>query len=174
KKRFTNDYKLSKYDAGIMASDKKMADYFEKGVSLYNKPKEIANWLMGNISAYMKEKNLAIDTLNLKIEHLTGMLKMIDNNIISGKTAKTLLIDMISSGKDPKTLVKEKGLEQITDDGAIEKAIKEVISENPNTVSDFKSGKQNAVMFLVGKVMAKTKGKANPKKVIELLKKHLI
>ena len=173
KKRFISDYGLSEYDAAIMVSDRAMADYFEKATSLYKKPKIIANWLMGDISAYMKENNLAIDELGLKIGNLTGMLKMIDASLISGKIAKGLLVEMIKTGKPASDLVKEKGLEQISDEGALEKNIDDVISENSKIVADFKGGKENAVMALMGKVMAKTKGKANPKKVSEILRKKL-
>lgn len=173
KKRFMADYNLSNYDAAVMVGDKAMADYFEKCISIHKKPKEIANWLMGDVSAYMKEKNLTINDLNLKWAHLTGMLKMIDDGAISGKIAKTLLIEMIQTGKAPAQLVKDKGLEQISDEGAIEKAVVEAIAENPKIVNDFKGGKQNAIIALMGKVMAKTKGKANPKKVNEALMKNL-
>ncbi len=173
KKRFMADYNLSNYDAAVMVGDKAMADYFEKCISIHKKPKEIANWLMGDVSAYMKEKNLTINDLNLKWAHLTGMLKMIDDGAISGKIAKTLLIEMIQTGKAPAQLVKDKGLEQISDAVAIEQAVAEAIAENPKIVNDFKGGKQNAIIALMGKVMAKTKGKANPKKVNEALMKNL-
>ncbi|MFC1621705.1 Asp-tRNA(Asn)/Glu-tRNA(Gln) amidotransferase subunit GatB [Candidatus Omnitrophota bacterium] len=173
RKRLILDYSLSEYDAVIMASQRAIADYFEECVKIYKEPKIVANWLMGDISAYMKEKNVTIDKLGLKVEHLAGMLKMIDSGAITGKVAKTLLVDMIESAKDPATLVKEKGLEQISDHSAIEKVIDEVISENAKIANDFKSGKQNAIMALVGKVMAKTKGKANPKKVNEILRLKL-
>ncbi|MBU1146900.1 MAG: Asp-tRNA(Asn)/Glu-tRNA(Gln) amidotransferase subunit GatB [Candidatus Omnitrophica bacterium] len=174
KKRFALEYKLSEYDASVMVSDKAIADYFEECVKIYKESKTVANWLMGDISAYMKEKNLTIGKLNLKVEHLTGMLKMIDSGTITGKVAKTLLIDVIENAKDPAALVKEKGLEQISDHGAIEKTVDEVIAENVKIANDFKGGKENALMALVGKVMAKTKGKANPKKVNEILRNKLI
>ncbi|MBU3911019.1 MAG: Asp-tRNA(Asn)/Glu-tRNA(Gln) amidotransferase subunit GatB [Candidatus Omnitrophica bacterium] len=173
RKRFMSNYGLSDYDAAVLVSDKAMADYFEKCASLYRNSKIIANWIMGDISAYMKEHGLTIDRLNLKSEYLTGMLDMIDKGVISGKIAKSLLIDSIQTGKDPILLVKEKGLEQITDAGQIDQAVDQVIKENQKIVGDFISGKQNAVMALVGKVMTKTKGKANPRKVIEMLKKRL-
>lgn len=173
KKRFMSEYKLSEYDAGFMVSDKGMADYFERCVSLLNKSKIIANWIMSDISAYMKDKNLTINELNLKEKHLTGMLGMIEKGAITGKVAKTVLVEIIETGKAPDVLVKEKGLEQISDEGAIEKVVDGVIAENPKSVSDFKAGKQNALMFLVGKVMAKTKGKVNPQKVNEMLKSKL-
>ena len=173
KKRFMKDYELSDYDAQVMVSDKLMADYFEKCISIYKDPKKVANWLMGDISAYIRERGLTINDLNLKVEHLAGMLKMIDDGVISGKTAKGLLIEMIQTQKAPGPLVKEKGLEQISDEREIEKTILEVIAENQKIVNDFKSGKENAIIALVGKAMAKTKGKANPRSVNEILRRKL-
>jgi aspartyl-tRNA(Asn)/glutamyl-tRNA(Gln) amidotransferase subunit B len=98
---------------------------------------------------------------------------MIDGGVITGKVAKTLLIEIIQTGKDPEKLVKEKGLEQISDVNLLETAINQAISENPKSAEDFKGGKDNAVMFLVGKVMQKTKGRADPNKVNEMLREKL-
>ncbi|MCX5687213.1 MAG: Asp-tRNA(Asn)/Glu-tRNA(Gln) amidotransferase subunit GatB [Candidatus Omnitrophica bacterium] len=173
KNRFIKDYLLSNYDAAIMASDKNTANYFERCAVLYGNPKTITNWIMGDISAYIKDNNVSIKDLNLKPEHLSSMLKMIDSGIITGKIAKTLLMDVIQTGKDPEKLVKEKGLEQISDIGLLEVAIGSVTAENPKSVEDFKKGKDNAIMFLVGKVMQKTKGRANPNKVSEILREKL-
>ena len=174
KKRLMSQYMLPEYDAMIMVSDKDTADYFEKATALYKKPKIIANWIMGDIAAYLREKGRAISDLNLKPEYLSGMLKMIDEGVISGKIAKTLLIETIETGKSPAVLVKEKGMEQISDAGEIDKIIEQVIAENQKMVDDFKAGKKNAIMALMGKVMAKTKGKANPGKVSEALGKKLV
>ena len=173
KDRFVKDYQLSNYDAAIMASDKGVADYFEKCADLYGNAKTIANWLMGDISAHMKDNNISIKDLNLKPAQLSGMLKMIDSGIITGKIAKTLLIKIIQTGKSPEELVKEKGLEQISDISLLEAAVNQVIAENQKSAEDFRSGKDNAVMFLVGKVMQKTKGRANPNKVNEMLREKL-
>ncbi|MDP2981402.1 MAG: Asp-tRNA(Asn)/Glu-tRNA(Gln) amidotransferase subunit GatB [Candidatus Omnitrophota bacterium] len=173
KNRFIKDYRLSNYDAAIMASEKDVADYFEECAALYDNAKTIANWLMGDISAHMKGSNISIKDLNLKPVQLSGMLKMIDGGIITGKVAKTLLIEIIQTGNAPEKLVKEKGLEQISDVNLLETAISHAISENPKSVEDFKGGKDNAVMFLVGKVMQKTKGRADPNKVNEMLREKL-
>ena len=173
KSRFVKDYNLSSYDAAIMTSDKDMADYFERCAGLYKNPKMIANWLMGDIAAYIRENNISIKDLNLKPEHLSGMLKMIDSGAITGKVAKTLLVEVIQTGKDPEDLVKEKGLEQISDQASLETTIYDVIRENPKTADDFKNGKDSAIMFLVGRVMQKTKGRANPNKVNEMLRNKL-
>lgn len=173
RKRFMSQYGLSDYDAAVLVGDKDIADYFEKCALLYNNPKIIANWITGDISAYIKDNNLRISQLNLKTEYLAGMLYMIDKGVISGKIAKSLLIDMIQTGQDPLLLVKEKGLEQIMDEGQIGQVIDRVIEENKKIVDDFRCGKGNAIIALVGKVMAKTKGKANPPKVNEILRKKL-
>jgi len=150
-----------------------MADYFERCAALYNNPKTIANWLMGDVSAYMKNNNLRIMDLNLKAEHLSGMIKMIDSGVITGKVAKELLIEVIQTGKGPEELVREKGLEQISDHGLLDLAINQAIAENPKSAEDFKNGKENAIMFLVGKVMQKTKGRANPGIVNDKLRAKL-
>ncbi len=173
KNRFIKDYRLSGYDAGIIVSDKNTADYFEKCTSLYSNPKTIANWLIGDISAYMKDNNVSIKDLNLKESYLSGMLRMIDSGVITGKVAKTLLMEIIRTGKDPEKLVKEKGLEQISDVNLLETAMDQVIAENTKSAEDFKNGKDNAVMFLIGKIMQKTKGRANPNKVNEMLREKL-
>jgi len=173
KNRFIADYGLSNYDAGVIVSDRETAGYLEKCAALYKNPKIIANWLMGDIMAYMKENNLSMRDLNLKPEHLSGMLEMIDSGVITGKIAKTLLIEMIQTGKRPEDIVKEKGLEQITDGDSLEIAVMEAIAENPKSAEDFKAGKDSAIMFLVGKVMQKTKGRANPNKVNEMIKNRL-
>ena len=173
KNRFIKDYRLSNYDAAIMASEKDVADYFEECAKLYSNPKTIVNWLMGDISAIASSSSISIKYLNLKPAQLSGMLKMIDEGVITGKVAKTLLIEIIQTGKDPEKIVKEKGLEQISDVNLLETAISQAISENPKSAEDFKGGKDNAVMFLVGKVMQKTKGRADPNKVNEMLREKL-
>jgi aspartyl-tRNA(Asn)/glutamyl-tRNA(Gln) amidotransferase subunit B len=173
KNRFIKDYRLSNYDAAIMASKKDVADYFEECAALYDNAKTVANWLMGDISAIVSSSSISIKDLNLKPAQLSGMLKMIDGGVITGKVAKTLLIEIIQTGKDPEKLVKEKGLEQISDVNLLETAINQAISENPKSAEDFKGGKDNAVMFLVGKVMQKTKGRADPNKVNEMLREKL-
>ncbi|PIP68557.1 MAG: Asp-tRNA(Asn)/Glu-tRNA(Gln) amidotransferase GatCAB subunit B [Candidatus Omnitrophica bacterium CG_4_9_14_0_2_um_filter_42_8] len=171
--RFIKDYRLSNYDSAVIVSDKDTADYFEKCAGLYGNPKAIANWLTGDVFAYMKENNVLIKDLNLKPEHLSDMLKMIDSGVITGKIAKTLLIEIIATGADPRRLVKEKGLEQISDVSLLEATTSQVIRENPKSAEDFKNGKENAIMFLVGKVMQQTKGRADPNKVNEMLREKL-
>jgi len=174
KKRFIAEYNLSDYDASVMVNEKSLADYFERCVQLYNKPKIIANWLMGDTINYLKELGKEIEYLKtLKPEYLSGMLKMIDSGIISGKIAKMILMEMLSTGRSPEEIVRERSLEQISDDRELERVVNEVIEENPKIVNDYRNGKQNAIIALVGKIMAKTKGKANPQKVNEILRNRL-
>jgi len=173
KKRFMTDYKLSEYDSSVLTSNKKMADYLEECLKSHNNPKALANWIMGDISSELNKRKIDIPALALKPAGLASLLKMIDRGEISGKIAKDVLAQAIETGSPPGKIVKSKGLAQIKDTDTLEKIIKEVISKNEKSVSDYKSGKSNAAMFLVGQVMRQTKGKANPQLVNKLLKKYL-
>ena len=173
KKRFMTDYKLSEYDSSVLTSNKKMADYFEECLKSHNNPKTLANWIMGDISSELNKRKIDISALALKPAGLASLLKMIDRGEISGKIAKDVLAQAIETGSPPEKIVKSKGLAQIKDTDTLEKIIKEVISKNEKSVSDYKSGKSNAAMFLVGQVMRQTKGKANPQLVNKLLKRYL-
>ncbi len=175
KERLIKDYSLSDYDAGILSADKQLAIYFEDAAQNYKQPKIICNWLMSDIMSYLNTNNIPIKKLKevLPIDKLVAMLKLIDNNTISGKIAKQVLPEMLKTGKDTSVIIKEKNLSQITDAGVIESVINEVINENEKVVEEVKSGKDKALMFLVGQVMKKTRGKANPRMVNSLIKKKL-
>lgn len=168
--RFINEYNLNSYDAGILVQDKKIADFFVETVKLYKNPKNAANWITQDISAYLNDSNKGICELKITPVLLSKMLNMIDSNIISGKIAKEILSDMLTSGKDPEAIANEKNLIQISDKDALVEIVKKVIQENKKSVDDFKSGKENALMFLVGQIMKLTKGKANPGMVNDLLR----
>ena len=172
--RFVKEFSLSKEYAHEIVSSKKVADYFERAAKLTKKPKEVANYLMVNIMSYLNENNLEIDEIPFKAEQFKELLELIESGTISKNIAKQVIDDALRSGKSPKAIVKEKGLVQITDEGAITSIIEEVIKENPKPVSQYLSGKTQVMGFLIGQVMKKTKGKANPKtvskKLIEKLK----
>ena len=172
-KRFVSSHGMTEYDARILTSDCAIADYFEECVSAYPNKKAIANWITGDIMAAMNLKNTTISGLGVKPDSLIGLLKMIDEQTISGKMAKDVLVQMVETGKPAQDIVKDKGLSQISDKSAIEKAVKEVLDKNEKSVNDYKSGKKTAITFLVGQVMRQTKGMANPALVNELLKKLL-
>ena len=173
KARFIGTLGLSGYDAEVLTQDKKTADYFEECVKFYNKPKIISNWLMGDVSGYLNAKNLSVRDSKLKPQGLAGLLKEVDSGKISGKMAKDIIIEMLDTGKDAAAIISEKGLAQISDTGELEKFAEEAIAENAKTAEDFLKGKDNALMFLVGQVMKKTKGKANPAVVNKILKDKL-
>ena len=172
--RFLRDYKLSSPSATLIVNDKETADYFEECAKLYKKnPQIIANWIGGDILSESNKRNVSIAALGIAPADIADMLKLIDNGTISGKMAKGLLQEMIETRKKPSALVKSKGLSQIKDKGQLAKVLEEVIAANPKPVKDYKKGKTNVLIFLVGQVMKATKGKANPKLVNELLKQKM-
>ncbi|MFH1778244.1 MAG: Asp-tRNA(Asn)/Glu-tRNA(Gln) amidotransferase subunit GatB [Candidatus Omnitrophota bacterium] len=173
KKRFINDFALGAYDAGILTADKDLADYFEECLGILNLPKTIANWLIGDVMGQINLRRSSISKLGLSVKNLTGMIRLIEKEAISQKTAKEILPLIIDTGKSAEGIIKEKGLKQISDEVELAKIIDETIMHNQKTVDDFLNGNEKAVMFLVGEVMKKTKGRANPKIVNALLKERL-
>lgn len=172
-KRLMNDYGLSSYDANVITASKAMADYFDETVACNVDAKAVANWLMGEVSKHLNTAGLDIEACPVTPAKLAGMIALIDKGTISGKIAKTVFEDMWSTGKDADTVVKEKGLVQISDAGAIIAIVESVIAANPQSVADFKAGKEKAIGFLVGQIMKQTKGRANPEMVNKLLKERL-
>ncbi len=175
KMRLASAYKLSEYDAKVISADKHLALYFEEAAKNYTNPKLVANWLMGDIMGYLNANQIDTKKLAklLPSAKLIDMLELIDKGVISGKIAKEILPEMLSSGKDAGQIIKAKNLSQISDSDQLESIIDEVIKENPAVVEDFKNGKSKATMFLVGQVMKKTRGKANPQLVNSIIQKKL-
>ena len=164
---------LSEYDAGVITATKAMADYYDHCVSLFNNPKAISNWIMGDFSYLLNDNGIEIQQSKISPQLLTDMLKMIESGKISGKIAKTVFEEMFASGKTPEKIVEEKGLVQISDPSAIEPIAQKVIDANPKSVEDFHAGKDKAIGFLVGQIMKETRGKANPQMVNEIIFKLL-
>jgi len=173
KERFIKDCGLSEYDASVLVSDKAMSNFFESCMKLYPEPKVIVNWLTGDMLRYLNANNIDFSDIKTTPQHIVGMFKLIDNNTISGKIAKEVLFDMLVTGKSADDIVKEKGLVQISDEAAIEELANDVVNENSKVVDDYLSGKTNALGFLVGQLMKKSKGKANPQLVNQAIKKKL-
>jgi aspartyl-tRNA(Asn)/glutamyl-tRNA(Gln) amidotransferase subunit B len=171
--RFVKDYNLPEYDADMLTQSRAMADYFEEAVKLSNQPKVVSNWMMGELWRLLNTENKEIEDCPIKPDRLAGMIKLIDTGVISTKIAKTVFEAMYTTGKDAETVVKEQGLVQVSDTGAIEKIIDEVIRANPGQTTEYKSGKDKLFGFFVGQVMKASKGKANPDLVNQLLKKKL-
>lgn len=165
KNRFVAEYHIPPYDADVLTQEKRIADYFEKCVSLYRQPKAISNWIMGDL--------LNVEEMPLSPEQLTGMIELIDKGIISGKIAKTVFEEMIKTKKEARTIVEEKGLLQISDDEALFSFIDEVMKANPGNVEQYRQGKEKLFGFFVGQVMKISGGKANPARLNELLIKRL-
>lgn len=173
KKRLMKDYELPLYDARVITSSKGMADYFEACAALYPKAKIISNWLMGDLSRLLNSEGKTFSDCPVTPEMLTEMLQLIDQCVISGKIAKTVFEEMYKTGKRSALIVKEKGLEQISDQSENEFLVEQVLQENLRLVEDYRAGKEKVLGFLVGQVMNKSKGKANPALVNELLKRKI-
>ena len=174
KERFIKEYSLPEYDAGVLTADKNLSEYFEVTVKGYANPKAASNWIMTELLAQLNAANKTIIESLITPKHLRQMLELIDKGTISGKIAKTVFEEMFASGKMPEVVVKEKGLVQISDEGAIAKVIEEVLAANAKSVEEYKAGKAAALNFLLGQVMKKTQGKANPGLVNKILKEKLI
>ncbi len=171
--RFVDDYAIPEYDAGVLTASIALADYFETSVKLFDQPKIVSNWIMGDLMKELKNDNREIDDCPVTPERLTDLLKLIDDGTISGKIAKTVFGEMYQSGKPPAEIVKAKGLTQITDESALLKMVEDVIAANPGQAADFKNGKDKLIGFFVGQVMQASKGQANPALVNKLLKEKL-
>jgi len=172
--RFTSQYGLSAYDAGVLTSSRELAAYYEDVArQVPEDPKLAANWVMGELAAALNKEGLEITESRISSGALAGLLKRIRDNTISGKIAKDVFEAMWSSGRDADALIEEKGLRQITDTAAIEKVIDEVMAKNPGQLAEYRGGKDKLFGFFVGQVMKATQGKANPAQVNELLKKKL-
>ncbi len=173
KNRLTEQYGLPESDAELLTSERAVADWFEAAVSSGGDPKSVSNWMMGELMRLLNEENESIESCKMRPEQLSGMLMLINKGTISGKIAKTVFYEMYKSGKDAESIVKEKGLVQISNEDALAIAVDEVLSRNPNEVERYKAGDEKLLGFFVGKVMKATKGKANPQMVNDLLKKKL-
>ncbi len=173
RKRFVTEYGLPEYDAGVLTRSKALADYFESCVKLFDRPKTLSNWIMGDLLRELKNNDQDIEDCPVTPQRLTDLLKLIDDGTISGKMAKTVFEEMVASGKPPGEIVKARGLTQITDESALQAMVEEVIAANPAQVADYKGGKDKLMGFFVGQVMKASKGQANPALVNRYLKDKL-
>jgi aspartyl-tRNA(Asn)/glutamyl-tRNA(Gln) amidotransferase subunit B len=172
KHRFMKEYGLSLYDSSVLIAERARADYFETAANDRD-PKLTANWVINELLGILNKDGKPLSESPIKAEALGGLIALISDNTISGKIAKDVFAEMYASGKDAATIVEEKGLKQVTDTGAIEAVIDQVIANNPDNVAAYRSGKDKLFGFFVGQVMKETGGKANPAMVNELLKQKL-
>ena len=174
KARFMTEYGLGAYDAGVLTATRELADYFETVVkSVGGEPKQCANWVMGDLSGFLNKEGKEVTESPVSAQMLAGMIRRILDNTISGKIAKDVFEAMWNGEGDADTVIEKKGLKQITDTGAIESAIKEIMANNPKQVEGYRAGQEKLLGFFVGQVMKAMGGKANPAQLNELLKKHL-
>ncbi|OAS20222.1 Asp-tRNA(Asn)/Glu-tRNA(Gln) amidotransferase subunit GatB [Paenibacillus oryzisoli] len=174
KARYSNEYGLPSYDAAVITASMQMADFFEESLKYTQDAKAVSNWIMGDLLGYLNQNSLEFSDVKVTGKGLGEMIGLIEKGTISNKIAKTVFKEMIESGKEPQKIVEEQGLVQISDEGAIKAVVEQVVENSPQSVADFKAGKEKAVGFLVGQVMKETKGKANPglvnKLIVECLK----
>lgn len=174
-KRFQEEFGLPRYDAEVLTAEKELAAYFDRVVEAAGKEqaKAASNWVMGDVLRLLNERKIAIEECPVTPERLARMLSLIDDGTISGKIAKSVFDEMAESGGDPEVIVEEKGLRQITDTGAIESVVEDVIASNPEEVEAYRGGRTKLMGFFVGQAMKATGGKANPKALQEILREKL-
>ena len=170
KERYQDQFQLSYHDASILVSDRKLSLFFEETITLGADAKIVTNWILGEIARLLNEKQLSIDDAKINPELLIGLIQLIQNNTISGKIAKTVLIEMFETGKKATEIVEKNGLKQVTDESEIVAICQEIIANNQKQAEEYQGGKTKVFGFFVGQVMKQTSGKANPKLVNNLLK----
>jgi aspartyl-tRNA(Asn)/glutamyl-tRNA(Gln) amidotransferase subunit B len=173
RQRFLMQYSLPDYDAEVLTASRALADYYEATVAQYPQPKAVSNWLMGDLLRELHRAHHTPQQAPLTPAHLAGMLRMVDEGVISGRIAKTVFEEMYRTGKPPQQVVAEHGLVQMRDSGALEAVITQVLADNAAQVAAYRTGKDKLFGFFVGQTMKATQGKANPQLVNELLKKAL-
>ena len=171
--RFQENYELNDYDSGLLVADRELANFFEEVVKKSNSPKLSANWVMGEFLAELNKNNLPINKSKISAKQLGTLIARIEDSTISGKIAKDIFEKMWSSSKDADEIIKQEGLQQVTDLSEIESMVEKVINDNPDQLQKYLSGKDRLFGFFVGQVMKESQGKANPSQVNEILKKKL-
>ena len=172
--RFVSKLNLSEYDARQLINQKAVADYYEEVLKDYNDPKITANWILGDVYSYLNKNNLTIKDFKLSTSNLAKLLTLLKEGKISSKQGKEIFNIIIETNEDPETIAKAKGMVQESDEGLIMEYINEVLQDNPQAIATYKSGRDNILGFLVGQVMKKSKGKANPAITSKLLKEEIM
>ena len=173
KKRYIEELGLPEYDAGIITSSKTLSDFFESATKSCGNAKAVSNWIMTDIIRIAREKGIEYNELPFTSEQFAKLITLIDKGTISGSIAKKVFEEMVETGKEPEKIVEEKGLVQISDEGAIKEVVDKIIAANPQSVEDYKNGKDRALGFLVGQCMKEMKGKGNPQILNKLILEYL-
>lgn len=171
--RYQEEFGLPAYDAGLLTSSKHMADLFEETVKICGKPKEASNWLMVEAMRLLKEREMDAEEMKFSPAHLAALIQMVEKGAINRTVAKSVFEEIFAHDAEPEAYVKEKGLGVVNDEGTLKKVIEEIYEANPQSVADYKGGKEKAMGFLVGQTMRAMKGKADPAAVNRLWKERL-
>lgn len=171
--RYKEEYQIPDYDIDIITNSKHLADFFEEAVAICKKPKEVSNWLMGDTMRLLKEVDMEPEDISFSPEHLAQLIDMLDAGAINRPVAKEVFEHIFKEDVNPKQYVEENGLAVVNDEGALRSTIEEIVANNPQSVEDYKNGKQKAIGFLVGQTMKAMKGKADPGMVNQILKELL-
>lgn len=171
--RYIKEYNLSEKDAKLLTASKYLSNLFEEALAICGNAKAVANWILSDISRILNEKELEPENIPFTAEELAKMIQLIDKGTISSAIAKKVLTELFENPKDPEEIIKEKGWIQISDEGAIKEVVIKVLENNPQSVADFKGGKDKALGFLVGQAMKETKGKANPQMLNKMFLEEL-
>ena len=171
--RYKEEFGLPDYDAEIITGTKKLADIFEEATAICGKPKKVSNWLMVETMRILKEKEMDPEDITFSPANLAKLVNLADAGTINSTAAKEVFEAVFNEDVDPDAYVEEHGMKQVNDEGALREAIEKVIAENPQSVEDYRSGKEKAIGFLVGQTMKIMKGKANPAMVNQILKELL-
>ena len=173
RQRMIEEDGLPAYDAGVITASKALAEFYDGVHAHYEDAKKISNWIMGEMMAKLNSEGIDPTEIKIKPEQLAALLKLQDSGDINGKIAKKVFAEMFDTGKDPEAIVKEQGLVQISDEGALMEIVNATVEANPKSVEDYKAGKKKAMGFLVGQIMKQTKGQANPGVINKLLTEKL-
>lgn len=173
KERYMREYNLNDYDSTVLSQNKEISIFFEDVVAILDDGSLIANWILTEIMRRLKEHDINISDMKLSKENFVKLLQLVKSEKISNNIGKKILREIFENDEDPEVIVKERGLEQNTDSDFLVKLVSEVLDENPQSIADFKAGKDRALGFLTGQVMKKSKGKANPQQVNQMLKEEL-
>lgn len=173
RKRYVQAFGLPEYDANVLTTTKEMSDFFDAAVAQKADPKQVSNWLMGEVNAYLNDQKLDLQETKLTPENLAGMIQLISDGTISSKIAKKVFKEIITNGTNPKQYVEDKGMVQLSDPAKLTPIVTGILDSNQQSIDDFKNGKDRAVGFLVGQIMKQTHGQANPKVVNQILMTEL-
>ena len=173
RERFKKEYGLSQFDVETLTTERSLAEWFEAAAAQTKDPKKVANWVLAEVLAVLNEKHIGLEQLPFGPGHIAELVNELDAQTITSKQAKDVFVEMLESGEHPRQIIKNRGMTQVSDTGTIEKLVDEVFAANPQAIADWKKGKTNVAGWLMGQVMKKSQGKANPNQTTELVRKKL-